>query len=298
MIYRYTFQGQESDDEVKGAGNSVNYKYRMHDPRVGRFFAVDPLASKYPHNSPYAFSENVLINAVELEGLERSYAFNSLSASNSFTTKLETASYDEVINYLNHQLGKSFTTPDNLEFAMKMLGDEFDNGAGYGPDGQTGLVSGSRPLKSGQFNGFNNDFISVRLVIGNGDGTWETENIYITSYNIRNRKINELESQIGILESQIDQLEREISSHQESIDIISDFHKSLDENEPSNSKKQMSRKYKSGEFGGRKGEEIQYIDKNKERIADKTKKLDLLKATLKDKKEELNFYENVVIPIK
>ncbi|MBU3661405.1 MAG: hypothetical protein FGM14_16175 [Flavobacteriales bacterium] len=70
--YRYGFQNQEKDDELKGAGNSVNYKYRMHDPRVGRFFAVDPLAPSYPWNSPYAFSENVVINAIELEGLEKS----------------------------------------------------------------------------------------------------------------------------------------------------------------------------------------------------------------------------------
>ncbi|MBK7128586.1 MAG: hypothetical protein IPH66_04365 [Crocinitomicaceae bacterium] len=44
----------------------------MHDPRIGRFFAVDPLAPKYPHNSPYAFSENKVIAWVELEGLETS----------------------------------------------------------------------------------------------------------------------------------------------------------------------------------------------------------------------------------
>jgi RHS repeat-associated protein len=68
--YRYGFQGQEKDDEIKGEGNSLNYTFRMHDPRVGRFFAVDPLAAKYPHNSPYAFSENRVIDAVELEGLE------------------------------------------------------------------------------------------------------------------------------------------------------------------------------------------------------------------------------------
>jgi RHS repeat-associated protein len=68
--YRYGFQGQEMDDEIKGKGNSVNYKYRMHDARLGRFFAVDPLAPKYPHNSPYAFSENRLVDGVELEGLE------------------------------------------------------------------------------------------------------------------------------------------------------------------------------------------------------------------------------------
>ncbi len=68
--YRYGFQGQEMDDEVKGKGNSVNYKYRMHDPRVGRFFAVDPLAKSYPWNSTYAFSENNVIHAIELEGKE------------------------------------------------------------------------------------------------------------------------------------------------------------------------------------------------------------------------------------
>jgi RHS repeat-associated protein len=68
--YSYGFQGQESDDEIKGEGNSVNYKYRMHDPRIGRFFAVEPLSDKFPHNSPYAFSENRVIDAIELEGIE------------------------------------------------------------------------------------------------------------------------------------------------------------------------------------------------------------------------------------
>jgi RHS repeat-associated protein len=68
--YRFSFQGQEKDDEIKGQGNSLNYEYRMHDPRIGRFFAVDPLAAKYPYNSTYAFSENRVIDGVELEGLE------------------------------------------------------------------------------------------------------------------------------------------------------------------------------------------------------------------------------------
>ncbi|MPT33614.1 MAG: hypothetical protein E2604_00645 [Flavobacterium sp.] len=68
--YRYGFQNQEKDDEVKGEGNSINYTFRMHDPRVGRFFGIDPLFKDYPHNSPYAFSENRIMDAVELEGLE------------------------------------------------------------------------------------------------------------------------------------------------------------------------------------------------------------------------------------
>jgi hypothetical protein len=42
----------------------------MHDPRVGRFLAVDPLSTNYPWNSSYAFSENRVIDRVELEGME------------------------------------------------------------------------------------------------------------------------------------------------------------------------------------------------------------------------------------
>jgi RHS repeat-associated protein len=72
--YRYGFQGQEKDDEIKGEGNSLNYTFRMHDPRVGRFFAVDPLTRNYPHYTPYSFSGNKVIAFRELEGLEEIYA--------------------------------------------------------------------------------------------------------------------------------------------------------------------------------------------------------------------------------
>lgn len=71
---RYGCQGQEMDDEIKGEGNSVNYTFRMHDPRLGRFFAIDPLFREYPSNSVYAFSENRVIDAFELEGLEAASA--------------------------------------------------------------------------------------------------------------------------------------------------------------------------------------------------------------------------------
>lgn len=46
------------------------FKYRIDDPKIGRFWQVDPLADKYTYNSTYAFSENKIINAIELEGLE------------------------------------------------------------------------------------------------------------------------------------------------------------------------------------------------------------------------------------
>jgi hypothetical protein len=73
--YRYDCRGQERDDEVKGEGNS--YKYRMHDVRPGRFFAVDPIDHKYSYYTPYQFSGNKVIHAVELEGLEERIVINS-----------------------------------------------------------------------------------------------------------------------------------------------------------------------------------------------------------------------------
>lgn len=68
--YRYGYEGQERDDEMKGAGNSLNFEYRMHDPRTARFFAIDPLTKKYPWYTPYQFAGNKVIMAKELEGLE------------------------------------------------------------------------------------------------------------------------------------------------------------------------------------------------------------------------------------
>jgi RHS repeat-associated protein len=66
--YRYGFQGQERDDEIKGAGNSLNYEYRMHDPRLGRFFAVDKAFRQYPELSSYAFIANSPIQYKEKDG--------------------------------------------------------------------------------------------------------------------------------------------------------------------------------------------------------------------------------------
>ena len=68
-VYRYGFQGQEKDDEIKGIGNSINYKFRMHNPRVGRFFAVVPEVKKYSFQSPYAFANNNPVRLVDVDGL-------------------------------------------------------------------------------------------------------------------------------------------------------------------------------------------------------------------------------------
>ena len=63
-----TFQGQRFDDDL--GLNWVQFKWRNHDPQIGRFIEIDPLSEKYVYNSTYAFSENKVTAHVELEGLE------------------------------------------------------------------------------------------------------------------------------------------------------------------------------------------------------------------------------------
>jgi RHS repeat-associated protein len=69
--YRFSFQGQEHDDEINGStATSYAFEYRMHDPRIGRFLSVDPLAAKFPQLSPYSFAADNPIFFVDQLGLE------------------------------------------------------------------------------------------------------------------------------------------------------------------------------------------------------------------------------------
>jgi RHS repeat-associated protein len=114
--YRYGFQGQEKDDEVKGDGNSINYKYRVHDPRIGKFLSIDPLTKNYPWNSPYTFSENRVIDAVELEGLE-SYVITNTYGDNGEINSIGIYSYrDENGTVINQNLTNQNTGTNYSDF--------------------------------------------------------------------------------------------------------------------------------------------------------------------------------------
>ena len=67
------FQGQEFAHKEFSDGSGLEmyeFKWRMDDPQIGRFWQIDPLSEDYEYNSPYAFSENKVTSHVELEGLE------------------------------------------------------------------------------------------------------------------------------------------------------------------------------------------------------------------------------------
>ncbi|WP_346320974.1 DUF6443 domain-containing protein [Chitinophaga sp. YIM B06452] len=110
------FQGQPLDDEFDL--NWYGFKYRNHDPQIGRFIEIDPLSNKYVHNSTYAFSENHVTVHVELEGLEKfsiqnlkDQLWRSTGISKSYTPK-----------EFAQDMGKAAKNPENYKRAGLMVG--------------------------------------------------------------------------------------------------------------------------------------------------------------------------------
>ncbi len=68
--YRFGFNGKENDNEIKGAGNSLDFGERMQDSRTGRWLSLDPLQKKYPGISPYAYCANNPIMYIDPDGRE------------------------------------------------------------------------------------------------------------------------------------------------------------------------------------------------------------------------------------
>lgn len=90
-----TFQGQRFDDDL--GIDYYSFKYRNHDPQIGRFIEIDPLAEDYVYNSTYAFSENKVTAHVELEGLEAMDFRTQRNEENYLSGKITEKQYSENI---------------------------------------------------------------------------------------------------------------------------------------------------------------------------------------------------------
>ena len=145
--YRYGFQGQEKDDEIRGGdGNSLNYAFRMHDARIGRFFARDPLTKKYPHYSPYSFSGNKVIQFVELEGLEEGIS-GSLSANANVSASITLGGK----NKSNIRFGFGGSIMANISYNAAAAQVSFNGSVMYSNGGLTASGGNSSSLSNGMF---------------------------------------------------------------------------------------------------------------------------------------------------
>ena len=75
-----------NEDEGRRDENSFNEYIiswftgaRYYDSDIAMFLSVDPLAPDYPWNSPYAFSENRVIDAIKMFDTNDSFSLASIS---------------------------------------------------------------------------------------------------------------------------------------------------------------------------------------------------------------------------
>lgn len=69
--YFYGFNGKEIDKDI--STQDYDYGMRIYDARIGRFLSVDPLVKKFPWYTPYQFTGNKPIWAMDLDGQEDRY---------------------------------------------------------------------------------------------------------------------------------------------------------------------------------------------------------------------------------
>jgi RHS repeat-associated protein len=113
-----TFQDQEFTEDL--GLNMHEFAFRMYDPAIGRFAAIDPVADSYPHNGAYNFSENRVIDGIELEGLE-------------YVSRIHIMDGDEHIRTID--INYYQMTEEQIEAAGGTY-KSVSNAASYGPEGK------------------------------------------------------------------------------------------------------------------------------------------------------------------
>jgi len=154
--YRFTFNGMEKDDEIKGIGNSLDFGARIYDSRLGRWMSVDPLAAKYPSWSPYSAFRNNPILYVDPDGKEWVNAFDAVVAqkekafldnpnSNKLQRQLNIAKenqmkVNEVINNLKENDVALYNYIENLTIKDAVTGEKVNVKVTVGLDYRSGRV--------------------------------------------------------------------------------------------------------------------------------------------------------------
>lgn len=121
--YRYGYNGMEKDDELKGEGNSYTSYFRKLDPRIGRWFSIDPVYKA--HTSPYVSMSNDPITRIDPDG-DNDYKINRRGK----VKKIKTIEDDETHTIFGRD-------GNSIEVSLDFF-DKTSYGKNYGKNAETG----------------------------------------------------------------------------------------------------------------------------------------------------------------
>mgnify|MGYP005992916969 CR=1 FL=1 len=109
VAQKWGFQGQEIVDDL--GLNVHEWKFRIGDPAIGRFWQIDPLAEDYVYNGTYNFAENKVIDHFELEGLEG--------------VQIHTKNDDDEVTKITYKLDVYYTTGTKGDYSSNFSSSQF-----------------------------------------------------------------------------------------------------------------------------------------------------------------------------
>ena len=105
--YQYGFNSYERLDEVSGSGNSYDFGERIYNPRLGKFFSIDPKASSFPYWSPYLFAGNNPTRFIDEYGegpkdrIKKALSFLKTAYKQQGGDDLRTGTSEEALQYMD-----------------------------------------------------------------------------------------------------------------------------------------------------------------------------------------------------
>ncbi len=161
--YRFGYQGSEKDNEVSGDGNSYTTEFRQLDPRLGRWFSVDPVFQ--PWQSPYTSMDNNPIGLNDPKGLDPKKEKNGKTSNDGEKQKspskikeVFTRAYRYVENRFYHYTGQqykndAYADADKRGISRKdvVFGKDKETGQGYADVRNKEKVNGVATVNSHRF---------------------------------------------------------------------------------------------------------------------------------------------------
>ncbi len=128
--YRFFFNGQESEIEVHNKQDIYNFGDRIYNPRLSRFFSLDPLLHKFPESTPYSYGFGNPVVNIDDQGANPIYSVLKSIASTTRTTILIEASVTLEIGIVKTaSRGMAVDKNGNV-----LLYNSRDNGASFAPN--------------------------------------------------------------------------------------------------------------------------------------------------------------------